>query len=229
MDTIKVLIIEDDSSLIRGLKDNFVSRGFQVTTAMDGETGLAYALELVPEVIILDIMLPKLDGYQICEAARNAGLQSTIIMLTAKGQEQEIIHGLNVGADDYMSKPFSIAELMARVSAFLRRKTEVHDNVISFGECKLNLDAKTLFKAGNEIKLTPKEFGLLALFQRRRGHALTREIILDAVWRQGVLNTSRSVDRCVNTLRKKIEDDPKNPAYIISVRDIGYRWGNPEK
>lgn len=224
MNNTHVLIVEDDSSLIRGLKDNFIKREFQVSTAMDGETALALALQQAPDVIILDIMLPKLDGYQVCEAVREAGIQSTIIMLTAKGQEQEIVHGLNLGADDYITKPFSIAELMARVNAFLRRKTETDERVIRFGHCELHLAAKKLFRNGEEVTLTPKEFGLLTLFHRRKGHALTRDVILNTVWNRNLLNTSRSVDRCVNTLRKKIEEDPKNPVFIKSVRDIGYRW-----
>ena len=168
-------------------------------------------------------MLPKLDGYEICRRARRQGLNSPIIMLTARGQEDDIVRGLELGADDYVTKPFSIRELLARVRAFLRRQgpeTLVHE----FGACRLDLAAHQLFRDGREIALTAKEFRLLEFFLQRRGRALTRDTILDEVWGQDVFVTDRSVDRCVTTLRSKVERDPRNPCFIHTIRDIGYRF-----
>lgn len=219
-----VLIIEDDSTMLRGLTDNFAGRGYDVHSAMDGISGLDLAHSLQPDLIILDIMLPQLNGYGVCEEIRTLGLDMPIIMLTAKGQEKDIVRGLNAGADDYVTKPFSIAELLARANSFLRRRQGSKEQIIRFNDCELHLESHKFFRDGAEIELTPKEFGLLAFFCERGGRALTREVILNRVWSRNVLTTTRSVDRCVNTLRKKIENDQKNPLLIISVRDVGYRF-----
>jgi DNA-binding response OmpR family regulator len=207
-----VLIIEDDATMLRGLKDNFEYEAFRVATASDGEKGLAAALSVKPDLIVLDIMLPKVNGYEICRLVRKAGLDAPIIMLTAKGQEQDIVMGLNLGADDYVTKPFSIRQLLARANAFLRRKRQSAAMVHEFGRFALDLASRRLSRGGREIPLTPKEFGLLELFLRRQGRALTREEIIRNVWGHDVFVTSRSVDRCVNTLRAKIEADPGRPS-----------------
>jgi two-component system, OmpR family, alkaline phosphatase synthesis response regulator PhoP len=217
-----VLIIEDDSSLIRGLKDSFTAKGFEVKTAMDGETGLAIATSDPIDIVILDVMLPKLNGYQVCQGIRECERYMPIIMLTAKGQESDIIRGLNLGADDYVTKPFSILELLARANAFLRKNQQAEQ--YTFGDFTLDVDSHKLYLSGEEIALTPKEFGLLEFFIKRAGHALSRETILNAVWKSSVMTTARSVDRCVTTLRKKIEANPGKPQYIKSIRDIGYRF-----
>jgi DNA-binding response OmpR family regulator len=219
-----ILIIEDDPAMLRGLKDNFVFKGYQVKTARDGESGLNEALNSKPDLILLDIMLPGINGYEICRLIRGEGLDTPIIMLTAKGQESDIILGLNLGADDYVTKPFSVQELLARVNAFLRRKRKHEIREFQFGDLTLNLDSRQLFHSGKEIELTPKEFSLLALFVRRSGCALTRDEILKHVWGYDILVTSRSVDRCVNTLRNKIEREPQSPDHIKTIRDIGYRF-----
>ena len=219
-----ILIIEDDPTMLRGLKDNFEFEGYHVATADDGEKGLDAALSVQPDLILLDIMLPKVNGYEICRLVRKAGLDVPIIMLTAKGQEQDIILGLNLGADDYVTKPFSIRQLLARANAFLRRRRQAAATVHKFGQCELDLSSRRLTRDGEEIPLTPKEFGLLELFCRRPGRALTRDEILSRVWGYDVLVTTRSVDRCVNTLRAKIEPDPANPRFIQTVRPIGYRF-----
>jgi DNA-binding response OmpR family regulator len=211
-----ILIIEDDPTLLRGLKDNFDSRGYRVRTATDGEAGLDAALSGHPDLVLLDIMLPKMNGYEVCRAVRERGLDVPIIMLTAKGQEEDIVLGLNLGADDYVTKPFRIRELLARVHAFLRRR-QIED-----------LAGRKLFQNGVEVPLTSKEFRLLEHFVTRRGRALTRDEILDAVWGNSVIVTPRSVDRCVTTLRGKIEPDPHHPRYIHTIRDIGYRFEAPE-
>ena len=149
---------------------------------------------------------------------------SPIIMLTAKGQEEDIVLGLNLGADDYVVKPFKIRELVARANAFLRRHRAPVEDVVRFGEYELNLAAHKLFRRGEPVQLTAKEFAMLAYFARRPGRALTREDILNAVWGRSVIVTPRSIDRCVTTLRAKVEADPHNPAFIQTIRDIGYRF-----
>ncbi len=219
-----ILIIEDDPAMLRGLKDNFSFKGYSVRTAKDGESGLNEALNSKPDLILLDIMLPKINGYEICRLIRAEGLDIPIIMLTAKGQESDIILGLNLGADDYVTKPFNIQELLARVNAFLRRRRKEEIREFKFGDFTLNLESRRLLRRGKEIELTPKEFGLLALFVKRIGCALTRDEILKHVWGYDILVTSRSVDRCINTLRNKIEQNPDAPAFIKTIRDVGYRF-----
>jgi DNA-binding response OmpR family regulator len=218
-----ILIVEDDGALLRGLKDNFEAQGYVVRTANNGQKGLDSLLEDPPDLLLLDLMLPKVTGYDICRAARERKLDLPIIMLTAKGQEEDIVRGLESGADDYVTKPFSIRELMARVRAFLRRQPPGSVEY-EFGDCRLDLIAHKLFRRGAAVPLTAKEFRLLEFFVKRAGRALTRDSILDAVWGHDVLVTDRSVDRCVTTLRAKIEDDPHLPVFIQTVRDIGYRF-----
>ena len=223
-----VLIIEDDPTLLRGLKDNFQSKAYRVQTACDGEAGLAAALNGGPDLILLDIMLPKMNGYEICRVVRERGLDVPIIMLTAKGQEEDIIRGLNVGADDYVTKPFNIRELLARAKAFLRRRRGTVSEVYRFGDCELDLVSHKLLRNGSEVTLTPKEFRLLEYFVTRIGRALTRDDVLASVWGNSVVVTARSVDRCVRTLRSKIEPDPSRPTLIQTIPDIGYRFEVPE-
>ena len=220
----KVLIVEDDPALMRGLKDNFEAQGYRVQVARDGLEGLAAALANVPDLVLLDIMLPKMNGYEICRAIRAEKLEMPIIMLTAKGQEEDIIRGLELGADDYVTKPFSIRELLARARAFLRRQHSNGSEVFEFGECRLDRTAHKLFRNGKEVTLTAKEFRLLEFFVSRAGRALTRDQILDAVWGNEIIVNDRSVDRCVATLRAKIEANPHRPEWIHTIRDIGYRF-----
>jgi DNA-binding response OmpR family regulator len=185
---------------------------------------LSAALANPPDLLVLDIMLPKLNGYELCRTLRAKRLEMPIIMLTAKGQEEDIIRGLELGADDYVTKPFSIRELLARAKAFLRRREGVASAVFQFGDCKLDFAAHKLFRNDSEISLTAKEFRLLEFFAKRLGRALTRDQILDAVWGNDIIVNDRSVDRCVSTLRAKIESEPRHPRYIRSIRDIGYRF-----
>ncbi len=219
-----ILIIEDDPALTRGLKDNFQSRGYVVHCAADGKTGLDIALDVNPDLIILDIMLPEMSGYDVCEIIREAKLEMPIIMLTASGQEKDIIRGLNLGADDYVTKPFSIKELLARVQAFLRRAADGVQESYHFGEFKLETSSHRLLRDDTEIPLTPKEYDLLQLFLNRSGRALTRDEIINVVWGINIFVTQRSVDRCVTTLRKKIEPDPTRPTFIRTIMDVGYRF-----
>ncbi len=218
-----ILIIEDDPVLLRGLKDNFEAQGYLVRTAKDGQKGLDALLTAPPDLLLLDLMLPKVNGYEICQTARARQLDMPIIMLTAKGQEDDIVRGLELGADDYVTKPFSIRELLARVKAFLRRQGP-EGGSYEFGDCRLDLTAHKLFKRGKEIELTAKEFRLLEFLVKRSGRALTRDSILEAVWGGEVIVTDRSVDRCITTLRSKIEDDSREPRFVHTIRDIGYRF-----
>ena len=218
-----ILIIEDDPVLLRGLKDNFEAQGYTVRTARDGQKGLETLLGAPPDLLLLDLMLPKVNGYEICQTARARKLDMPIIMLTAKGQEDDVVRGLELGADDYVTKPFSIRELLARVKAFLRRQG-ADGAIYEFGDCRLDLDAHKLFKQDAEVELTAKEFRLLEFLVKRQGRALTRDSILDGVWGGEVMVTDRSVDRCVTTLRAKIEADSRAPRFIHTIRDIGYRF-----
>ena len=224
MNTGCILIIEDEPALVRGLTDSFKAKGFEVLAAQDGAAGIDLALEKNPDLILLDIMLPRVNGYEVCRTIRERGIETPILMLTAKGQEEDIILGLNLGADDYIAKPFRIGELIARVNAFLRRTKAKQTEVFRFGEFELNLGAHKLFHNCREVEMTPKEFRLLAYFVSRRGCALARNDILNAVWGHSIVVTSRSIDRCVATLRAKIEADPHEPRYIQTIRDIGYRF-----
>jgi DNA-binding response OmpR family regulator len=210
--------------MLRGLTDTFQLKGYEVLTARDGQTGLDLALEKGPDLILLDIMLPRVNGYEVCRAIREHGLEMPILMLTAKGQEEDVILGLNLGADDYVTKPFRIGELVARANAFLRRGRAKISTVCRFGDWELDLAAHKLFRSGREVELTAKEFKLLAFFASRVGRALSRDAILDAVWGRSIVVTPRSIDRCVATLRAKIEPDPRNPVYIQTLRDVGYRF-----
>ena len=223
--TATILIIEDDPAILRGLKDYFLKRGFHVRTANDGTQGLLAARNGAADLILLDIMLPKLNGYEICRAVRGEGRDVPIVMLTAKGQEDDIVRGLELGADDYVTKPFSIRELYARVQAFLRRRGKHAEiSVHEFGDCRLDVASHRLFRRGAELALTTKEYRLLEFFLARPGRALTRDMIINGVWGSDVIVTTRSVDRCITTLRSKIERDAHAPLHIQTIRDVGYRF-----
>lgn len=224
-----VLIIEDDPTMLIGLKDNFEFNGYKVVTAADGEVGLKAALNAKPDLIVLDIMLPKINGYEICRLIRGEGLAMPIIMLTAKGEESDIVLGLNLGADDYVTKPFSIKELLARAAAFLRRAKKEAQECYEFSGFKFDASARRLSKDGKEIELSPKEYELLEFFLKKSGRALTRDEILNAVWGYDCVVTSRSIDRFVTTLRNKIESDLSRPALIQTIRGVGYRFELPEQ
>jgi DNA-binding response OmpR family regulator len=222
----RILLIEDEPALARGLADTLRSRGFDVDVAADGQHGLDAALGNGADVILLDVMLPKVNGYEICRAVRAEGIDVPILMLTARGQEKDVVLGLNLGADDYITKPFGVAELLARVEACLRRRSPA-PTVIRFGDCELDVRARRVKRHGADVELTTKEFALLAYFTARPGCALSRDVILNAVWGSSVFVTPRSIDRCVTTLRAKIEPDPRNPTFIQTIRDVGYRFELP--
>jgi len=219
----RILLIEDEPALVRGLSDSLRANGLAVATAMDGEAGLDAAMRGDADLILLDVMLPKVNGYEICRAIREHGLEVPIIMLTARGQERDVILGLDLGADDYVTKPFRSGELIARIKAFLRRR-RAPSTTVAFGACEVDLVARRCRRAGVDVNLTAREFALLAYFASRPGCALSRDVILGAVWGNQVFVTPRSVDRCVTTLRAKVEPNPHAPIYIQTIRDIGYRF-----
>lgn len=218
------LIIEDNSAMLRGLKDNFESNGYRVRTACDGEQGLAAALTENHDLVILDIMLPKINGYEICSQVRKKKLDMPVIMLSARDQETDVVRGLNLGADDYVTKPFSIKELLARAQALMRRKGADDPVVYEFGDCRLDTTTDTLTRDGLEIELSPGQFKMLRLFLRRAGCALTRDEIRDGVWGYSHFITQGDVDRTVTALRNKIEPDPENPEFIQTVEVTGYKF-----
>jgi len=219
-----ILIIEDDPVMLRGLKDNFEFEGYHVQTANDGDAGLKLALAVEPALIVLDLMLPKVNGYEICRFLREEKLEMPVIMLTAKGQESDVVLGLKLGADDYVTKPFSIKELLARVEAFLRRQRKQTGTVYTFGDCRLDTVARTLVRNGEDVPLSPKEFDLLTFLVTNAGRALSRDRIMSSVWGYDSRVTPRSIDRFVNALRNKIESDPTEPHILKTVREFGYKF-----
>lgn len=219
-----VLIVEDDPAMLRGLKDNFEFEGYKVVTASDGDEGLKSALRVLPELIVLDLMLPKVNGYEVCRFLREEKLEMPILMLTAKGQESDVVLGLKLGADDFMTKPFSVKELLARAEALLRRRKRTGVEVYEFGKCRLDCGSRSFTRDGAEVTLSPKEFELLRFFASRPGQALSRDLIMTSVWGYDSMVTPRSIDRFVNALRNKIESDPANPQHIRTVREFGYKF-----
>jgi len=223
-----VLIIEDDLVMLRGLEDNFTARGYCVKIASDGEQGLNAALTQSPDLIILDIMLPKINGYEVCSLIREKDLDMPVIMLTAKDAESDIVLGLNVGADDYITKPFSIRVLLARADAFLRRRKESLPPVFEFGNIRLDTMKRSLLRDGREIPLSPWEFKTLCLFLTRQGRVLSREEILSHVWGYCHFVSLRDIDRDIASLRNKIESNPDRPTFLLTVGHSGYRFELPK-
>jgi two-component system alkaline phosphatase synthesis response regulator PhoP len=223
-----VLIIEDDAAMRRGLEDNFTLKGYYVLTARDGREGLNKAVDEKPDLIVLDIMLPEINGYEVCSLIRETGLDMPIIMLTAKSDDSDVVLGLNVGADDYVVKPFSIKVLLARAEAFLRRRTGPEQAVYEFADWRLDIGDRSLQREGRPVALSPGEFRMLHLFIQRSGCPLTREEIRAAVWGCSRFVSARDVDRTIRSLRSKVEADPDHPAYIRSVDSIGYRFDMPK-
>ena len=221
-----VLIVDDEENLTEAIRYNLEQEGFQVSTAADGERGLAMAREFDPDLIILDIMLPTVDGLEVCRTLRRRS-DVPILMLTAKAEEIDRVVGLELGADDYVVKPFSMRELVARAKAMLRRaptrQTE-GSQVLVDGDLELNLTSHEVTLRGATLDLKPREFDLLALLMDNRSRIYTRNQILDQVWGYDFVGDMRTVDVHVRWLREKIEDDPGSPKRIITVRGVGYRF-----
>ena len=219
------LIVEDDPTILRGLKDSFEHEGYRTRVAIEGNLALSLAMEVDPDVIILDIMLPGVNGFEICQTLRKRKIETPIIMVTAKCREEDIVLGLNLGADDYMTKPFRIQELHARVRRMLDRKSGSKDNTqLRFGAIEIDLRSRVTRRNGQVIELQPREFDLLVFLAQHPGRAVTRDQILDQVWGDESFVSDRSVDRCITGLRKKIETDPRQPKWIRTLHRVGYRF-----
>jgi two-component system alkaline phosphatase synthesis response regulator PhoP len=222
-----ILIVEDDPGIQMILRDALTSQGYQVTTADDGRKGLDLAKELKPALIILDVMLPLMGGFEVCKSLRKEGIVSPILMLTVKDEELDKVLGLELGADDYMTKPFSLKELTARVKALLRRVEDYHEEmgIFRFGEVELDFHKYESRKAGQDLGLSPLELKILKLMIVSKGKAITRDEFLDAIWGVDNLTVShRTVDSHIAHIRKKIEENPADPKHILSVHSIGYKF-----
>jgi DNA-binding response OmpR family regulator len=221
----RILIVEDEPGIAFALENDLQTEGYEVVVVADGVEAVRRARSEPFDLILLDVMLPNKDGFEVCRELRRGGLSTPIIMLTAKTQEAEKIMGLDLGADDYVTKPFSPRELRARIRAMLRRGVaEAGGEVHRFGRCELDLVRFELRREGQRLEATHTELKLLTAFIRRRGRVLTRERLLEEVWGSGVYVTDRVVDNHIVALRKKIEDDPSTPRYLISIRGVGYRF-----
>jgi DNA-binding response OmpR family regulator len=224
----RILIIEDDISILCGLQDVLKFKSYEVITATDGEKGYALAAAKKPDLIILDIMLPKMDGFALCRKLRDEGNLVPILMLTARGEEPDKVLGLDIGADDYVTKPFSLPELLARIRALLRRKPEeatantIPDH-LKLGAVLIDFKKYTATKGGVAINLAPKEFGILRYLASRSDEVVTRDELLDEVWGYDLYPTTRTIDNHIAQLRSKIEEHAADPQYLITVHGIGYK------
>jgi len=220
----RLLIVEDDDGIALGLSDDLRLEGYEVVVARDGDQAVRTATEHPFDLIILDLMLPNKDGYQVCRELRRGGLRTPIIMLTARTQDAEKILGLELGADDYMTKPFNPMELRARVKAVLRRTKGETAPIYRFGEVEVDFRRCETTRGGAPVELSTIEFKLLTAFIEHRGAVLSRDHLLTAVWGHDVHVADRAVDNHVVGLRRKIEPDPADPRFIVSVRGMGYRF-----
>lgn len=221
-----ILVIEDDAKILRGLELNLKFEGHTVLTAMEGHDGLKKALEEPVDLLLLDLMLPGLSGYDICRKARERKPALPILMLTAKGEETDKVAGLDLGADDYVSKPFGVSELMARVRALLRRSEARKKGLAqySFGDVTLDFKKYQAEVEGRDVELSAREFDLLRYLIEHAGEAVHRSDLLDKVWGYDVTPTTRTVDSFILDLRKKLEADPSRPEHILTVRGVGYKF-----
>jgi DNA-binding response OmpR family regulator len=221
----RVLIVDDEPEIVRGIEDNLRFEGYQTLAATNGETGLALACQEAPDLILLDIMMPRVSGWDVCRELRRRGIDVPVIMLTARAEEADRVRGLELGADDYITKPFSVRELMARVHAVLRRPGPRRKAaLLAFGDVRIHIQARQVFKGGREVSMTRKEFDLLVYLVEHRGEIVTRERLLDQVWGYERFPTTRTVDTHILRLRRKFEVDPDCPAFILTVHGQGYRF-----
>lgn len=220
----RVLIVDDEPSIVMAVRDELLFEGFEVESAVDGPEAIKRAAEFRPDVLLLDLMLPGLNGFEVCRQLRAQMPQLWIIMLTVRGQEVDRVRGLELGADDYVTKPFSLRELVARIKVGLRRQTPTStSSAHRFGDIEIDLASHQVKKGDGELSLTKKEFEILELFLSRPGEVITRDDFLNRLWGEDVYVTHRVVDTHMAALRKKLEDDPNNPKHILSVRGVGYR------
>jgi two-component system alkaline phosphatase synthesis response regulator PhoP len=219
-----VLIIEDNPTMVRALEDNFTAKGYRVKTAVDGEQALTAALADKLDMIILDVMLPKINGFEVCSRIRSEKIDTPIIMLSAKDQDADIITGLNLGADDYVTKPFSIKQLLARVEALLRRTAQSEPDTYQFSDFSLDVAGQTLTRGGAKVNLSPKEFKVLHLLVKKQGSVLTREEILKTAFGYARFVSEKNIDGFIKAIREKIEPDLNKPVFIHTIVDIGYKF-----
>lgn len=221
----RVLLIEDDASIVAGLQLNLSLEGYEVITAADGETGFRLAQEMAPDVILLDLMLPRVNGLEVLRRIRQKDPDVPVLILTALGDEADKVLGLQLGADDYISKPFNLGELRARINASLRRhRLRAEGQLVqAFGDVVLDVDRHHVSRAGKEVPMTAREFSLLAYFLRHPGRAITRDTLLHAVWEAQALS-QRTIDNFIGRLRAKLEPDPERPRFFRTVRGVGYRF-----
>ncbi len=220
----RVLIVEDDSAIAAGLRLNLRHEGYVVVVESDGEQGLTRALAESPELVILDVMLPSMNGFEVLRELRRRGSTAGVIMLTAKGLEEDKVLGLDLGADDYVQKPFGLSELIARANAVLRRRAAQQPSQVSFGDVVVDRRARTVTRAGAEVPLSPREMGLLLFLIEHPGRAHSRDQLLEGAWGLDYEGTERTVDNFVVSLRKKLETNPDEPAHFVTVRGVGYRF-----
>ena len=223
----KILIVEDEPNMRLGLKDNLEFEGYEVNLAEDGETGLKHILEGNYSLVLLDVMLPKISGYDICKIVRKSGNDIPIILLTAKGEEIDKVLGLELGADDYVTKPFSLRELLARIKAVLRRaeeRSEVKNkDFIKIGRVEVNFSSYNAFENGNAVQMSHKEFEILSFLWSRKNSTVSRDDLLTNVWGYDENPTTRTVDNFILKLRQKVEKDFNHPQIILTVHGIGYK------
>lgn len=221
----RILIVEDDPSILRGLELNLQLEGYRTTAATDGQTALDLVAREPLDLVVLDVMLPRLSGYQVCQRIRASGQTIPIVLLSAKSAEIDIVMGLDLGADDYVTKPFRVAELLARIKAHLRRRTPA--GTVRFGDVEVDRIARAVRRAGQPVELSAREYALLDLLLERAGRAVTRETILTQVWGDDYFGTDRTVDNFLTRLRQKL-DHAGEPKYLLTVRGVGYRF-SPEE
>jgi DNA-binding response OmpR family regulator len=221
----RILVVEDDPSVLRGLADNLRFEGYEVLTAADGATALGLVRERQPDLVVLDLMLPKLSGYEVCRKVRDEGRATPILMLTARGDECDRVLGLDLGADDYVTKPFSVRELLARVRALLRRAQPARPlpDELRFGDVVIDFRRYEARKGGRALELTRKEFGVLRSLAARLGEVVTRDELLNEVWGYDKFPTTRTVDNHLASLRAKLEDDTTAPQHLQTVHGVGYK------
>jgi DNA-binding response OmpR family regulator len=221
----KILVVDDEREIVRGLEDNLRFEGYQTVSAANGEDAIALALSSALDLILLDIMMPRMSGWDVCRTLREKGVDVPIIMLTARGDELDRVRGLELGADDYVTKPFSLRELLARVRAVLRRPGPRRPfEEFAFGDVRVRPRVRQVLKAGSEVRLTRKEFDLLVFLVAHRGEVVTRERLLDEVWGYERFPTTRTVDTHILRLRRKFEADPERPVWILTLHGHGYKF-----
>jgi two-component system alkaline phosphatase synthesis response regulator PhoP len=220
---VRILVVEDDLSILTGLSMNLRFEGYEVIQAQDGRTGLQKVIDEAPDLLVLDVMLPEMNGFEVLEELKKRGSSVPVVVLSAKGVETDRVIGLNLGADDYVVKPFGLQELLARIRAVLRRRVR-DSSTVRFSDTVVDLTGKTVARAGQAIELTAQEFKLLGHFVSHPGHTFSREELISGAWGYGYEGTARTVDNFVSQLRAKFEPDAATPKHFVTVRGLGYRF-----